>query len=230
MRIAMWYYPEKDYRTQVETSAVTSEKLTKPIRIYCDIDGVVKPFSIPDDANVDASTMVKYFFQDPTLGDMWVEEMEFRYRQTVVDKLAEWSHRDDVDFIWLTAWRESAPYALDEEFGIQSVGYLPWVHRFSDREHRMKGAALLENQAASPSQFVWLDDFANKQDFAGVPYFTHGFLTQPDGDDEAAPVFVEEETLIDPERYLSITTDSWVGLRDADLATIKSWLDAQASG
>jgi len=226
----MWYCPDEEYRAHVDTSAATLEKLTKPIRVYCDIDGVVKPFDVPGDTNVDASATVKYFFQDPTMRDMWVEEMTFQYRNAVVEKLREWSHRDDVDFIWLTAWRESAPFALDEQLGIRSVGYLPWVHRFSDGEHRMKGAAVLENQQASPSQFVWLDDFANKQDFAGVPYFTHGFLTQPDGDDEAEPVFVEEETLIDPERYLSITTDSWVGLTDENLVTIQSWLDAQAAG
>lgn len=223
----MRFLSKKTFAKYSEKHAVTPDKLTKPIRIYCDIDGVVKPFFDPTSENADSKAIVSLFNRDEETGDLWVEEGPFYYKKAVVDKLSEWSKRDDVDFIWLTAWRENAPFALDEKLDIHSVGFLPWNFQKSDTWHKNKGIALLQNQRESPSKFIWLDDFANKREFAEVPYFTVGFMGQPEADNEADPVFYADEILIDPDHYLSITTHSWDGLTQPELDLIDSWLENQ---
>lgn len=210
--------------------AVTPSRYKKPIRIYCDIDGVVKPIRWDDNPgdNEDLKyVQVPMFRSEFYTNNLHHEPHDFGYNPAVVAKLSEWSKRDDVDFVWLTAWRENAPYALDDILDIDSIGFLRWNYRDNDTTHFEKGVALAADQKKNPSKFLWFDDFANKRDYEDVPYFTRGFLTQPDGDNEAEPVFETEEVIIAPERYMAITTSPKDGLSLAETQLVDAWLDLQ---
>lgn len=210
---------------------VTLKDLTKPNRVYCDIDGVVKPyvFSQAQMDNFDGQGEVRLFWKDwryPTSEDNFeVIENHFYYDKDVVAKLREWSERDDVDFIWLTAWRENAVFGLDNLLGIKSSGFLPWEHHPADDKHHFKGHALQKHQQESPSKFVWLDDFANERQHKDIPYFTRGEYTWDEDDLSADPTFEVEEILIDPDRYLAITTNPVIGLSLKEARLVDAFLE-----
>jgi hypothetical protein len=221
------------------------EKYTKRIRIYVDVDGVIMPI-IRTQKDLDqcgGKSPIKTLSFPPQYyeGDRVniIQDGIFAYKKRVAEQLSEWSHRDYVDLVWLTSWRINAPYALDELLNIKSVGYLPWAKHRGDYNHSFKGLAIEEDQKASPSKFIWLDDFANKRRDARIPFFTHGhygsrwvedpnseidsFTGIRDGHHEELG-FVTKEVFIDPERYLTITTKGTLGLSKQQVATIDDWL------
>jgi hypothetical protein len=236
----------EEYQELLEKYTAGPDKYTKPIRIYVDVDGVIMPF-INSQEDLDAldgrDTITitnghSIFYGDAVELDTGL----FVYNKFVAEKLSEWSHRDDVDFIWLTSWRVNAPYALDAILNINSVGYLPWDRRRSDYNHAFKRVAIENEQKVSPSKFIWLDDFANKQMYKDIPVFTRGyyeghFERTPNGEfneftgsweqDYIQGDFIVEKEFIAPEQYLSITTDSYVGLSQENIAVIDAWLDQQ---
>lgn len=236
---------EKEYSALNHEFAVTPEKYTKPIRMYVDVDGVVAPFvyseedyDMLDGRNTLQVVDIKNFFVEP----LNIVERSFVYRKKVVQKLSEWSHRDDIDFVWLTSWRFNAPYALDKIMNIKSVGYLPWERHKSDYIQSFKRIAIEGEQKLSPSKFVWLDDFANEQRYPEIPVFTEGYyeyeeVPDPNGkwDDFLGKIettieevaFIEEKEIIQPDQYLSLTTKSYLGLTDSHISMIDVWLNKQ---
>jgi hypothetical protein len=135
-----------EHRSVSENRAVYPGAYTKPFRVYCDVDGVVMPFITSQESidQLDGSGDITVF-NYTGYGFEKVND-RFYFKKKTAEFLSELSHRDDVDFVWLTAWRENAPYALDALLGVESVGYLDWKIKRSDFSHRGKGEAILEDQ------------------------------------------------------------------------------------
>jgi len=220
----------EEYLTFAETMEVTAAKYTKPIRIYCDVDGVVMPVikTFEELDRLDGSNEITIYdikrgyytyYPDapPVMTGLFV------YNKFVAEKLAEWSKRDDVDFVWLTAWKHNAPYAIDEALGIKSVGFLQWQVNGSDLyPHIGKGWSISDDQKASPSKFVWIDDFANVSTYLGddVPYFSRIKRNR-----ETFEKSIVHE--IDPSSYLNLTTNGSLGLTEKEINQVDMWLQAQ---
>jgi hypothetical protein len=234
----------EEYKELDDKLKAGPHKYTKRIRMYVDVDGVVMPFiySQEDLDKLDGQDTINVLNTNKWYGsdDTDIISGRFVYNKFVAAKLSEWSHRDDVDFIWLTSWRINAPYALDEHLNIKSVGYLPWDKKMSDYNHAFKRVAIAEEQAEFPSKFIWLDDFANKRrEDSRIPVFTEGyydsrwvedldseiddFTGEHGGHFEELGLVIEKE-IIDPEQYLSITTKDTVGLSEKDISAIDDWL------
>lgn len=231
------------------------DKYTKPIRIYCDVDGVIMPFineqedidRLDGDAMINVTT--RHGFGNDAIN---LVPSRFLYSKAVAAKLSEWSHRDDVDFIWLTAWRFNAPYALDELLNIRSSGFMEWEEKRSDYNQVFKLIAIEDEQKVSPSKFIWLDDLANKtryydnDDMAvenAIPVFTRGsynyeydksFVEELDKngrrihEQEVTITFIPKPGGINPQQYLSLTTDSYLGLTEKEISQVDAWLDEES--
>jgi len=237
--------PYDDYTNLIERFSTNPEKYTKPIRIYCDVDGVVMPIirTWEQYEAMDGKDTIN-FLRRPNFyhAASDIETGLFVYNKFVAEKLSEWSHRDDVDFIWLTAWRHNAVYSLDKILNVKSVGFLPWEERRSDYQHWYKRYAIEEEQKISPSKFVWLDDFANKRRYEDIPVFTDGHYSRvevevenPVWDDftgsyvkkyEDGPFVIKKE-IIPASQYLSLTTEGTLGLQPEDIAQVDAWLANQ---
>lgn len=142
--------------------AVNTKELTAPNRIYCDVDGVLALFihsyegTYADfDAlgNSKAEVMFERAYGAPFIAAL-------RWNSEIISAVGELSRRDDVDFVWLTSWRDQAPTHLDSLWNIESKGYVPWQQKFSDFNHTFKCIGLEAIEKESPSRFVWIDDFA----------------------------------------------------------------------
>jgi hypothetical protein len=231
------YSTLKEYQAIVESLAVKPESYTKPIRIYCDVDGVVMPFIAGQEEYDRLDGKNEIVTYEHVYADYLITEDStktnttvFAYNKFVAEKLAEWSKRDDVDFVWLTAWKHNAPFALDEILGVESVGHLPWNLRRSDYTHKGKGHAIRNEQEENPSQFVWIDDFANKvNDYyePGLDYFSSVDYIIEDDDDDTAEGIRTVSHRIHPDRYLAITTESYSGLTIPELTRIDEWIEEQ---
>lgn len=202
------------------------EKYTKPVRFYCDVDGVVMPLIQRNGVAGDGETAgdITVFAYNSDYSGFEEEKTTFFYNEAIVKRLVEISERDDVDFVWLTGWRENAPHVLDPLLGIKSVGFLPWAKKFSDYSHAFKGVAVEQDQASSPSDFVWVDDFANHPRHEGLPYFSREESEYDEAADDFT-VFIEER--LDAGRYHTVTTEGSVGLLASELDTIIDWLDSR---
>lgn len=247
---------EEEYWDLRNNLVTGPEKYTKPIRIYCDVDGVVMPF-INDQEDLDRldgdATIQITTWQGFGSDTINITESRFLYHKAVAAKLSEWSHRDDVDFIWLTAWRFNAPYSLDKLLNIKSSGFMEWDEKRSDYNQAFKRFAIEEEQKVSPSKFIWLDDIANKTRYyengcpdeeLAVPVFTHGsynyeydkhFVAELDkkgqqiNEQEVTMTFIPKNVRIDPKQYLSLTTDSYVGLSEKEISQVDAWLSAESA-
>lgn len=234
-----------EYKALAEELTVDPTKYTKRFRLYVDVDGVVMP---------DFLTMEQYEVMDSeayieTISlEYWTEPAKitrslFVYNKKVAEKLSEWSHRDDVDFVWVTAWRENAPYALDSLLNVKSVGFLPWAKKMSDYTQVFKEIAIEEDQQENPSKFVWIDDIAIRPRYKEIPVFTEGeyeydYIQLPDakyddfiGDYEETAIekgFVVTKERIPAENYLTVIPKSTVGLTDSEMDTIDRWLNTNS--
>lgn len=186
---------------------VNPKNYSKPVRIYCDIDGVLAPFpefskeaiqnyydnhvELTEDDVLNKDKLINKAIELPQRYSLDFDLPLFEKTSTsysdeavkIVRELAEIT-----DFIWLTSWREFAPLTWDRYFDIESIGYLYWEQKMSDYNHTFKGVAVIEDQKKYPSKkFIWIDDHANKD------YKFKGYLNNyKDG--------------------LIITTDSYKGL------------------
>lgn len=222
---------QEEYRKLVTKFAVTTSSYTKPIRIYMDVDGVVKPSvkSLEELAErfpnaVEIDVLPHYSWDDP----MNLLRGKFWWDAEVVARLAELSRSPHIDFVWLTDWRVSAPTALDELLGIQSIGYLDWEKKFSDYSQAFKRVAILDEQEESPSKFIWVDDRANFPR-GGAP---HVFADENDDyewefDDEGEPIGDASKAYYDqipPSQYLNVITDKYQGLTIDAIVSIEEWV------
>lgn len=205
-------------------------------RVYLDVDGVLMPLLSSEELSVTMNSSVAVTtFKKTVAWDSEVEELEqhqFYFDRAVVERVAALAARDDVDFIWLTSWRENAPLALDEALGIRSSGFLDWQRKMADYNQAFKGVAIHEEQDEFPSRFVWVDDMANRRIYAeeGHPYFSPEEDEEDDDSYTSQWVDVEDEedeklAELDPASYLTVTTKSRVGLTLAELDRIEEFLN-----
>lgn len=213
------------------------------IRIYLDVNGVVIPdFASPEEyenfegTKMTVQTVNDNFGWDKTQNLM--QKTAIWFNTEVVNRLAKLSRDPRVVIVWLTDWRISAPLALDEAMGIESLGYLDWQKKFTDYSQSFKGVAIKEEQELSPSKFVWVDDRANYP-----PRWEPGYFTT-EISDELSDLIIDEEndtvnkTLetiefegalfradIPLEQYLTVTTKNTVGLTMDELDLIEEWIN-----
>lgn len=222
---------QEEYKSLISKFSVSPSSYTKPIRIYMDVDGVIKP-SVKSQEEleerfpnaVDIDVVPHYSWDDP----MNLLRGKFWWNEEVVARLAELSRHPHIDFVWLTDWRVSAPTALDELLGIQSIGYLDWEKKFSDYSQAFKRVAILEEQEESPSKFIWVDDRANFPR-GGAP---HVFADEKDDyewefDEEGEPIGDASDAYYDeiaPSQYLNVITDKYQGLTLEDIVRIEEWV------
>lgn len=210
---------------------VSPSTYTKPFRLYCDVDGVIKP-SLREDEDFDQflplAVDIDVLPQPEWLDSNEVQKGEFYWNSDVIERLATLSRSPHIDFVWLTDRRLSAPYALDELLGIESIGYLHWESNFPDWSQAFKRVAVQEDQKAAPCKFIWLDDRGN------FPYGDAPHIFAVENDDFAIQ-FDDNLTLIEetanPYRdiipiaqYLSITTEPRTGLTMEHLDTVEAWV------
>lgn len=210
--------------------SVAPSDYTKPIRLYCDVNGVIQPGirseeelqkRFPEAKVIDA--LPHYGWEDP----LHYERGQFWWDKEAMDRLAALSKSPHIDFVWLTDWRVSAPYTLDEMLGIKSIGFLDWERKFTDYNQSFKRRAILEEQEKSPSKFIWIDDRANLP-YGGAP---HPFADEKDDyewfDNEgneignAADAYEEE---IPASQFLNVITNNNLGLTLPELDTIEEWI------
>lgn len=224
-----------EYSALKKSFVFDPEKHSAPFRFYCDIDGVLAPFKefpeTPSVRQLDGGAGITY---PDTYGvaigsNVKFNTTEFYFDPTIIARLSALSKRDDVDFVWLTSWKEVAPYALDAPLGIQSAGFLNWERKLREDGHSGKGRAILKEQSTHPSKFVWVDDFANQRSYG--PKGPNGerpeFFSESDWKwfgDEETPVWVEEHR-IHPDQYLAITTKAHLGLTHDELNSIEEWIE-----
>ena len=207
-----------------QTLKVESKQYTKPIRLYCDIDGVIQPYlrTIEDLEALDGQAPVKFY------RGTWTEEAECQegtlyFKKFVQEKLSELSQHPLIDFVWLTAWRVNAPLNLDKHMKIKSLGYLQWEGKPTDYNHVFKRVAIREDQKDNPSEFIWLEDLANTVT-PGVELFSK-FTPSFDSGQRTSTY----QTIIPPDRFLSINTESTVGLLPKHFQKIDKWVEDAAS-
>lgn len=215
---------------------VNPEKYSAPFRIYLDVDGVILPFRQfkyeEPIRELDERASITYMDSRVMGRPVSLRKTEIGYDSTVISRLSDLSKRDDVDLVWLSSWRASAPHAFDAPLDIKSVGFLDWDQKFSDYTQVFKGVAIREEQEAYPSKFVWIDDLANHRDNYGIvgpdgkrpKYFSDSEWSWENGEDDDNPTWVEEHR-IHPDRYLTITTERNVGLTSKQLDEIEQWME-----
>lgn len=222
---------QEEYKGLISKFSVFPSSYTKPIRIYMDVDGVIKPsVKSEEELNerfpnaVEIDVVPHYSWDDP----MNLLRGKFWWNEDVVARLAKLSRHPHIDFVWLTDWRVSAPTALDELLGIHSLGYLDWQKKFTDYNQFFKRVAILDEQKEAPSKFIWVDDRANIPD-SGAP---HVFSEEKDDyewefNDEGEPTGGTSEAYTDvipPSQYLNVITDKYEGLTLANLEKIEEWV------
>lgn len=213
--------------------SVTPARYSKPIRFYCDVDGVIKPeprvssreeleMLFPNALEIDV--LPPYSFHDP----LPLKKGLFWWDAEVIERLGALSRSPHVDFVWLTDWRVSAPHALDALLGIESIGFLDWDRKFSDYNQVFKREAIIEEQEEAPSKFIWLDDRANRPyGIAPHPFAEEKYDFEFDYDDDGeiiGDVAEGYDVLIPATRFLNITTDSTVGVTLTEVEIIEEWV------
>lgn len=210
---------------KIKELSVNPGNYMKPVRIYMDVDGVVIPLKAYNDQDrpstalkeAEISVFPPYSFTSE------MRRIRVAYNEFAAQKLSEWSHRDDVDFIWLTSWRVNAPNALDELFNIKSVGYLPWDLKMSDYNGSFKRIALMEEQEEYPSDFVWVDDTSNSTDRFDSPEELFTDFSHWNEEEQKS----EYKLIVPSERYLNVTTNSYTGLTSEDADRVDAWLNSR---
>jgi hypothetical protein len=153
---------------------VNLENLHAPYRIYCDVDGVLALFS----TEYDLHKIITENLDPKNLGNSHVRlnncifrnqkprSVDVFWNSQSVQQISELSHRQDVDFVWLTTWKHEAVNHLNSLFNIDAKGYLDWVINEQDnRFEDVKLRDLLHIEEVKPSQkFVWIDDAAITDD------------------------------------------------------------------
>lgn len=147
------------------------------VHIFCDVDGVINVYP-------DAPYRLEKGQVAITVDDS-AKVFPLHWRKEVSDFFSEISH-SEIEFVWLTTWRNYAPKVLDPLWNITSRGFMPWENKLSDYSHAFKGIALEEWSLANPKvPFIWIDDialrsweshsFADRDDVLGImPYSGDG--------------------------------------------------------
>lgn len=198
----------------------------KPVRIYCDVDGVIQPLVSIDELE-NPSDYVQVELKVIPHNSGWSEEIELRtttffYNKAIVERLSALSRSPFVDFVWLTSWRINAPLVLDEVLNIKSVGMLDWQLKLGDHSQHFKSVAIEEEQAAAPAPYVWIDDHANLTIGDGSndePIYPWLILDDEDEDD------VKNASV----EHLRVTTAGRTGLVHDEIDLIENWVQEHAT-
>ena len=208
----------------LENFAVNPADYSKPLRLYADVDGVLSPFIKNEEALASHSPQQSVMVEKWTSGGYVTGLMDFQWDEFVASKYVEWSKHPLVDFVWLTSWRKNAPQALDPLLGVDSLGYLPWDKKFTDYSQTFKGVAVLEDQKANPSSFIWLDDMANVT-HDGEPLFVDWERMNEEFEYGTDDYYNREPVAaIDPSRFITITPDRYEGLLPHEAAQVDNFI------
>lgn len=215
-----------EYQRIYDATAVSPASYKKPVRIYCDINGVIQPEGrSPEELYRYQihTTDVDVFPLDPSMffgtGRMPVRQLSFWWNPAIIERLADLTRSPDVDFVWFTSWRVSAPYALDELLGLNSLGFLDWHYERNDRIQAHKKVQIIEDQKNSPSKFIWLDDRANippkgqSNPFASIQY-------------DGATGQSSQIDRISSNQFLNIITSAKTGITMENLDAMETWVKA----
>lgn len=211
-----------ELRAFMAALTVKRSAYSKPVRIYCDMDGVVQPL-VSIDAMENPSDYVQMEVKVIPPNTGWADEVElvtttFSYNKAIVERLSALSHSPLVDFVWHTSWRINAPLVMDAALNIKSVGFLDWQMKLGDHSHYFKTVAIEEEQAESPSPYIWIDDHAN--------------VTYNDENDEPPCKWVldeEDEAEATPVEHLIVTPAGRTGLISDEMDLIESWVQEHAA-
>lgn len=191
-------------------SVVVPGRLKAPVRIYCDVDGVVKPFFQDDLHQYEKlETFDVRNYVTPPEGSVHIGMTPLWYDKEVTDVLAQLSRRSDVDLVWLTAWKFNAPYTLDKALGVKSSGWVDWWEVWDEytgsyisplRAKNGKEAAIRRlHKTDKPEAFAWVEDEANRHArFEG--------------------------------EFLNVQTDSYTGLTLPEAEFLTEWVDHVSKG
>lgn len=234
-------YTYEDYLELSKSLKVTPEKLTKPFRVYADVDGMIFPYarSKEDAESFDRAEFIKTLDVDWSNGNKVMERTGLVWwDDKAAKRLSELSKNPLVDFVWLTSFNMNAPYAIDELLDIESVGFLPWSLKMSDYNQSFKGVAIRRLNSLKPAKFIWLDDRAN---YFNPNYSSHYFADFQDikYDDDGNRIILTEDPRkkgmdyihddfdnfkITSSDYLNINTDEYIGITLEDYDTIDKWI------
>lgn len=215
----------------------------KPV-LFCDFDGVLNQFPyiynrVVDDYDRAGFTAVGLEFI--TIGmNEWAlqrqvcdEEVFFNpdgrfvakagngeflisYSSEMIDRLRSLIIEEDIEFVWLTTWREHTSL-LNKHLGFpeDKVSWLPWQQKMSDYNHAGKSHAISdwfeEHPEFADRRWVWLDDVA-----------TRSFCN-----------WNEDEGFVEPARVLEVankncliidTDDTW-GISRAQMNIIEAFIE-----
>lgn len=124
----------------------------RKVHVFCDVDGVINIYA-------DAPYRLEKGNVAITVDDR-AQVFPLHWRKEVTDYLSEISHME-IEFVWLTTWREYAVKSLDPLWNIASKGFMPWDNKLSDYSQVYKGIALEAWSIQNPkTPFIWIDDIA----------------------------------------------------------------------
>lgn len=106
---------ELGYQYNQSTRKVNQTAYSGRVRLYCDIDGVVLPFSFDpeyDFSNLDKASIHYDYYKYNGISDQ-IEHIQRTqdahiFRENL-ERLVKLSKHPEIDFVWLTAWRERMP-------------------------------------------------------------------------------------------------------------------------
>lgn len=89
---------------------------------------------------------------------------------------------------------------------------------------------LEEDQEASPSKFIWLEDGASRnaqydEDGTFLGHFVKASTTTDENDRTIFPIHYSYTTIIPPSRYTYVVPDPFEGLIQEDFKNIDEWID-----
>jgi len=239
-----------EYHSLVSSLTIDPSKLTAPIRLYVDVDGVLLPFIRNEEELNEFSSVIKTSILNSDFNKNFTESFHYHpYHKKVIERVAQLSKNPMIDFVFLTSWNFNAVRSIAKSFGIETAGFLPWALKMSDHNQSFKGVAIERLEEKSPSHFVWIDDLANRvRDPSMSHYFSHYPDLRYDSETgefasisyeeykeyEKLHTFskwtIEDENAVEPYRipknsYLSITTNSYSGLTMSELDVIEEWIE-----
>lgn len=149
-------------------------------RIYLDVDGVLNALSFTNPP------------KDVVGWDEWeskvVAGFSIQYSPQLIAELNLLSERDDVEFVWLTTWREMAGELIAPALGLKGEN---WVYLTDGKSAGgysynswvvwWKLITIQEHVTNSHTNFVWIDDdlFMNPDALSWVRGFKNGMSICP---------------------------------------------------
>ena len=129
-------------------------------RLYLDVDGCIFPFSAPDPSwgpSESASIEVSY-------GAGHLVTYDVIWAPALINALDQLRAEFDLELVWVTTWNDAdaartlIPSRLNGLFEGRALFRDVPRRIFSHADGNWKALQILEDQAASPAPFIWVDD------------------------------------------------------------------------